>query len=397
MKFVRRLISPRKQLTAASLAAAMLFATNLPVEAKTKVAIAFIGPLTGANSHLGLGGRNSADLAIRLRNADPKTKYEYELVALDDECKPNIGVQTVTKAGTDQRISAAIAHYCSAVAMATLGVFHKFGLPMITFGAIAPEVTDSHDFKEIHRVVASAIEQVKIGPQFLRDLGYKTWGVIYDTTAYGTSLDKPFGPYLSEAGGKEIVKFGVSPDQQDFTTELTKLKDANPDIVYLECLAPVAIRIRLQMEKLGIASQVDSVSGVFSEDYIKNLGPLAEGTLSRRIGTPIDEIPEGKAFLAKYAEQKYDHPADVWGHYAFAQANLLIDIIEDVGPDRAKVTKALRAAKDHPTILGKITFNEKGQNINEIADIIVVQDGKWVTFRNSEYAAGKRRLKRLDQ
>ena len=62
-------------------------------EAKDKVKVGFIGPLTGGVSANGLGGRNSADLAVRLRNADAKAKYEYELVVLDDECKPNVAVQ----------------------------------------------------------------------------------------------------------------------------------------------------------------------------------------------------------------------------------------------------------------------------------------------------------------
>ena len=150
------------------------FATSNAI-AKEKVTIAYIGSLTGGTSHIGLGGRNSVDLAIRLRNQNPKSKYEYQLVSLDDECKPNIGVQVVTKAGSDSRISAAVAHYCSAVALATVGVFHKFGLPMITFTAIAPEITDAHNYKEINRIIGSAIDQNRIGPTFMRKLGYQTW------------------------------------------------------------------------------------------------------------------------------------------------------------------------------------------------------------------------------
>src|SRR5712671_6524196 len=53
--------------------------------AKDTVRIAFVGPLTGGNSAIGLGGRNSADLAVKLRNQDAKAKYQYDLVVLDDE------------------------------------------------------------------------------------------------------------------------------------------------------------------------------------------------------------------------------------------------------------------------------------------------------------------------
>src|SRR5262245_18153973 len=92
-------------LPAIGLVAALAFLPQ-PAEAKDKVKVAFIGPLTGGTAANGIGGRNSAELAVKLRNADPKTKYEYELVVLDDECKPNVAVQVATKAGPDRGITA---------------------------------------------------------------------------------------------------------------------------------------------------------------------------------------------------------------------------------------------------------------------------------------------------
>ena len=56
---------------------------SMTASAKDVVKIAFVGPLTGGVSSIGLGGRNSADLAVRLRNADPKAKYTYQLVTQD--------------------------------------------------------------------------------------------------------------------------------------------------------------------------------------------------------------------------------------------------------------------------------------------------------------------------
>ena len=73
-------------------------------QAKDKVKVGFIGPLTGGVSANGIGGRNSADLAVRLRNADPKAKYEYEMVVYDDECKPNVAVQVATKMAAEKDI-----------------------------------------------------------------------------------------------------------------------------------------------------------------------------------------------------------------------------------------------------------------------------------------------------
>ena len=86
-----------KRLVAAFAAATVLSVPSLAA-AKETVRIAFIGPLTGGVAANGLGGRNSVDLAVKLRNSDPKARFSYELVVLDDECKPNVGVQVATKA-----------------------------------------------------------------------------------------------------------------------------------------------------------------------------------------------------------------------------------------------------------------------------------------------------------
>src|SRR3989442_9369204 len=99
---------------------AMFALAPAAARAKETVRIAFVGPLTGGNSAIGLGGRNSADLAVRLRNADGKAKHQYELVVLDDECKPDAGVQMATKAGSDRSIVAGGKHHFSMGAMATV-------------------------------------------------------------------------------------------------------------------------------------------------------------------------------------------------------------------------------------------------------------------------------------
>src|SRR5262245_63164736 len=120
--------------------------------ANDKVKVGFIGPLTRGVAANGIGGRNSAELAVKLRNADANAKYEYELVVLDDECKPNVGVQVATKMAADRSVVAAATHYCSAVATGTVETYHKLGLPIIVWGAVLPDITYRNKFSEVHRV-----------------------------------------------------------------------------------------------------------------------------------------------------------------------------------------------------------------------------------------------------
>jgi len=381
------------RLAAMGIAALCVTIAAANVEAKDKVKVGFIGPLTGGVSANGIGGRNSADLAVRLRNADTNAKYEYEMVALDDECKPNVAVQVATKMATDKEVIAAATHYCSATAIATVDTYHKFGFPVIVWGAVLPDITYRNKYPEIHRVNGTMINQNDANAELISKLGFKTVAVIHDTTDYGKGHNEYFSKALARIGKAEIVgTFGVTADQQDFTGELTQIKALNPDVIYFGGLTPIGVRIRSQMDKLGIKVVFDGTSGIVSDAFIQGLGPLAEGTLAFREGAPTDKLPGGKFFMEKYNAQKYDNPPEAYGAFAYAAMDMILDSIEKVGPDRKKVIAELANVKDRDSIVGNITFDDHGQNTVPMITRYVVQDGKFVEWDDSEYAGGKRKL-----
>jgi branched-chain amino acid transport system substrate-binding protein len=364
-------------------------------EAKEKVGIVFIGPLTGGNAAIGVGGRNSAELAVKLRNADPQTKYEYELTSLDDECKPNVGVQVATKAATDKSVVAAIPHFCSAVAMGTVDVYHQFGLPVVVWGAVLPDITYGNDYKEIHRVNGTMLNQNETAAKFMLGQGYKKWAIIHDTTDYGKGHKEYFSKFVGEGGGTILGAFGVTADQQDFTAELTQIKALKPDVIYFGGLTPLGVRIRTQMDKLGMGGvQFEGTSGILSDAYIEGVSPaVAEGTVAFREGVPQEKLPGGKFFVENYQAAGYSEPAEAYGPFAFAATNLVLDTVEAVGPDRRKVRDALGKVVNHDSILGPVTFDDHGQNVIAAVSKYVAQDGKWVLWEDSDYGAGKRQLK----
>ncbi|MAN80795.1 MAG: branched chain amino acid ABC transporter substrate-binding protein [Rhodospirillaceae bacterium] len=371
---------------------AMGMAISGEAAAKDKVKVGFIGPLTGGVSVNGIGGRNSADLAVRLRNKDPKAKYEYELVVQDDECKPNIGVQAATKVAADRKVIGAVTHYCSAVAIAAVDTYHKFGLPVVVWGAVLPDITYGNTYKEVHRVNGTMINQNQTAAKFMRSLGYETWAVIHDTTDYGKGHNKYYSENLAKEGGKILATFGVTSDQQDFTAELTKIKELNPDVIYFGGLTPIGVRVRSQMEKLGIKAVFQGTSGIVSDAFVEGTGKLAEGVVAFREGAPTENLPGGQFFLEKYQAEKYDSPPEAYGAFSFAAMNLVLDAIEQVGPNRKKVRDVLNKTSGRDSIVGEISFDDHGQNTVALITKYVIQDGKWTVWEDSDYAAGKRKL-----
>jgi branched-chain amino acid transport system substrate-binding protein len=383
----------KTSLSAIALAAA-LAVVPLPAAAKDKIKVAFIGPLTGGTAANGLGGRNSADLAVRLRNADPKAKYEYELVVLDDECKPNVAVQQATKAGADRSIVASVSHYCSVAAIAAVETYNRLGLPMVVWGAVLPDITYRNKFPEVHRVNGTMINQNEVAAKFMTGLGFKTWVVIHDTTDYGKGHNEYFSKYAKADGAQILGTFGVTADQQDFTAELTQAKALNPEVIYFGGLTPIGIRIRSQMDKIGLNAVFEGTSGIKSDAYIQGLGPLAEGSLSFIEGAPIEKLSGGKYFQEQYDKAGYKEPPEAYGAFAFVAMQLVLDKIEEVGPDRKKVTDALGKVVNYDSIAGPVTFDDHGQNTVPLITKFVAQDGKWLVWEDSDYASGKRKLKK---
>jgi branched-chain amino acid transport system substrate-binding protein len=375
------------------LSGALALAAPFPsaVLAKDTVKLAFIGPLSGGNSAPGLGGRNSAQLAVQLRNADPAAKYTYELVTFDDECKPNVGIQVATKAASDNSIIAGITHYCSAVGIATVDTYSRFGLPVVVWGAILPEITYGNDYREIHRVNGTMINEGKLAADFLTKQGYKKFVVVHDTTDYGKGQNKYFTEYLKPTGGEIVATFPVSPDQQDFTAELTRIKELKPDLILIGGLTPLGVRLRAQMDRVGVTAQLAGVSGIMTAGFLEGAGSAGEGTISFHNGAPISKYPQGKAFLDAYAKAGFREDPDAYGPFAYSATNLVMDAIEKTGPDRKKMKEVLNGTKGYKALVGEINFDDHRQNIVN-ANVYVAQDGKWVYWPDSDYAAGKKKL-----
>ena len=359
------------------------------------VRLAFIGPLSGGNSRIGFGGRNSAQLAILQANENASLRYRYELVLLDDECQPQAGVQAALKAGSDRAIVGAVAHYCSVVALSTAQTFHRLGLPAIVWGAVHPDITYGNDYQEVFRVNGTQVQQNQVAAEFtVRTLGLRRVAALHDTTDYGRGHFRYYSENLTRLGGEVLAVFPVNPDQEDFTAELTRIKALNPEVVWFGGLTPVGVRIRNQMARLGIGAVFQGTSGILNEEFNQALGAqTAAGAIGFLDGLPVEQLPGGRAFTEAYQAAGFREPPEAYGPFAYVAADLFVRAIEAVGPNRRAVTEYLATRiRNVDTIIGPVNFDSYGQNDVPLVTPYVSQDGRWVPWSASDYAAGRRPL-----
>ena len=359
--------------------------------AKT-VKIAFLGPLSGPNAAQGNGAKNGFDLAIREANKSGQFPFTIEMVTLDDASDPAVGVSAALKAVSDPLVIAASGHWNSPVALATIHTFHSFKVPFMVWGAISPRITE-FNYPGVTRICPTLVqENVPFAKWVIEDLGYKTFSIISDTTDYGEQNTKAFRS-LAEKHNAQILSVDAVPTgTTDFRPVLTKIKGLNPSAVYFGGVVMEGALARSQMEKLGIDKLFCAVSGLADEKFNEVAGKSAEGVTITKPGFDLEELERGMEFKKAYEAQGYREPMGAYGIYAYEAAKIILEAIKEVGPeDKAAIAKAIRGMK-YDGILGTITFDQNGQTELALVTKLVSQDGKWVKWESSEYAAGKRQL-----
>ena len=356
----------------AALAAAPAFAQDKPV-----IKLGFIGPLSGGNAQQGLGAQNGFLLAIEQANAGDYP-FTVEGVVLDDASDPQTGVSAAMKLVNDPDVVAATGHWNSPVALATMPVFSRAGMPLIVWGAISPKITEQN-LPEITRVTPTLVTENKpLAEWAATDLGAKKIAIIADTSDYGTANTEAFRGFFTEAGG-EIVSEDLFPvGTIDFRATLTKLRDAAPDAVYFGGVIAEAGILRKQMAEVGLEVPMIGISGFYDPEFIALAGPAAEGTM---VSYPAAQSnPKLDKLNADYDARGFAEASSPYTKYAYDATNILLTAIAANGiEDKAALAQAIRAIS-YDGVLGVTTFDGNGQTQIPVAiEIKEVKDGAWTT------------------
>ena len=358
---------------------------------KKLVKIGFIGPLTGPNAAVGLGARNGADLAVKQANERTDLPYKFELVVLDDASDPTTGVAAATKLCSDPAVAAATTHFNSPVGLATIHVFHRYGVPQMFWGGIHPDITNKNNYLEVTRICPNTlVEHANLAKFVVEKLGYKDWSVVYDVSSYGKSCLDALKPAVAKAGGRILSEDGIAVGTVDFRPILSKIKaiKPGPQVIYYGGVVTEASLIKIQMTELGMKNLYTGVTGLDSETFNATAKDSGEGSVI--IGKAY--IDESSPFVKAYKAAGYKEYYEATGPYAYDSVNLIIDAIKRTGPeDKKKLAQAIRGS-EYRGILGITKFDELGQTLSGGLNVKVSQDKKWVLWDDSEYAKGKRSL-----
>ena len=305
---------------------------------------------------------------------------QVEVLTEDDVCKPEVATNTATKL-VSQKVDVVLGHICSGATKAALGIYKDSNIIVMSPSATNPDLTQSGDYPNFYRTIASDDAQAKLDVDFaLNVLKLKKIAVIHDKGDYGKGFAEFAKKFLEESGKAEVVLYeGVTPGAVDYSAVVQKIKRTKAEAVIFGGYHPEASKIVTQMRKKRMDTIFISDDGVKDDTFIKVAGKYAEGVYA---SGPKDNSKNPLSIAAvKAHKDKYGEDPGAFYENAYTATLALLNAIEKAGStDYNALTKALRTEWVE-TPIGKIRFDERGDAIGAGFSVYQVQNGKYVELK----------------
>ncbi|MCX4909520.1 branched-chain amino acid ABC transporter substrate-binding protein [Streptomyces sp. NBC_00878] len=371
----------------------------------TTVVIGVDAPLTGDLSSLGLGIKNSVDLAAKTANKEKTVDgVTFKVEALDDQAQPSSGQQNATKLVADKNVLGVVGPLNSSVAESMQKVFDDAKLvevspantnPALTQGTEWNGGTKARPYKSYFRTATTDAIQGPFAAQYVfNDAKKKSVYVIDDKKTYGAGLAATFTSEFKKLGGKIAGTQHIDPDTKDFSAVATQVKSSGADVVYYGGEFPQAGPLSKQIKAAGAKIPVVGGDGIYSADFIKLAGASGTGDLATSVGAPVEDLPSAKEFVANYKAAGYKEAYEAYGGYSYDSAWAIIEAVKKVVEDndgklpddaRAKVTEAMQGVS-FDGVTGKVSFDEFGDATNKQLTVYSVEGGAWKAVKSGTYS-----------
>ena len=202
---------------------------------------------------------------------------------------------------------------------------------------------------------------------------------MYDNSDYGRGLADAYDEGIKAAGGTVVDKEQYTTGDTDFKAQLTKIKGANPDLIFLSGYYPEGSKIAQQAKELGMDVQMLGSDGYASDELPKLGGAAVEGMLVSTFFDYTKDDPAVQKFVDAYKAKYEGANPDWFVANSYDVVMLAAAAAEKAGSnDRAAINDALASIGTYEGISGPITFDENGDVIKPLS-IVIVQDGGLVT------------------
>ncbi|MFM8552999.1 MAG: branched-chain amino acid ABC transporter substrate-binding protein [Acidimicrobiales bacterium] len=327
-------------------------------------------PETGDAAGLGAPMLKGVELALEEYNAENADNC-VSLKKFDTQGDPAKAPAVAQAAIDDASIIGLIGPGFSGESKAALPLYDAAGLAAVTGSATNAEL-QNNGWKVWHRVLANdGVQGPAIAKYVAETLKPASLGIIDDGSEYGKGLADNVKAAVT---GATVTTETIDPKAADFSAAVSKMKAANPEVIFYGGYYGEAAKLSTQLRDGGVTATLVFGDGVKDQaGYADAAGPAAEGAI---IGCPCKD--GGEEFNAKW-QAKYNEVPGTYGAEYYDIASLYLSIIKAGAADRAAVLAGVKAA-DFAGVTKQIKFADNGEATEAGAIYLYkVVDGK-ITF-----------------
>ncbi len=345
-----------------------------------EIPIGFILPQTGPYVSSGIAMQQGTELAVEEINNSQLGNARIKLIIEDDRSTVEGAVKAANKLIHQDGVPVILGLATSSATKEVFPIAQENGV--VAFGQLsaARGLSALSDFG--FRASLTVDKLVPTGVQLTHEkLGYQRVAKIADSIDFfSRSSDTVLEESLNVNGVEILTTETFETGETDFSAQLTRIKESNPDAIFISALSPDTTKILRQGRRLGIPADIPFIVPVtLASDQIQILGDAAEGVITFTSWISTAATPENQAFLQNY-RAKYGIEPTIWAAQAYTSVYILATAIKrGQSVDSTAIRDAMANIMDSDTVLGKFSFDAVGDAVyNPI--VLIVENGQLQVF-----------------
>lgn len=346
--------------TTVALACVIGLLCTLPAWSADPVKIGSVLRLSIGAEH-GIPAKRGVMMAVdEFNQAGGLKGQKVEVIFEDEKDSPTAAVNAVQKLINVDKVIALCGPMTSGATMASFKSADEAKVVFITPTATTPKASGASPY--LYRGCSRIDAQAKVLTDYIaKNWKPKTVAILYSNEPYGKGCAEVFGKDFAKLGIKKVAEESFLRGSRDFKAQLTNIKAANPDILFIPGYTPETAPAAAQARQLGLKQRIVGVYGDMDPEYAKLAGQAAEGHL---IAGEYDEdydTPKNKAFKKNYYEaaKQAGEPVNImFAALTYDSAGMILEGIKKNGPTSEGIKKFLDE-KDFDGVTGKLSFNKE--------------------------------------
>ncbi|MBK8181818.1 MAG: ABC transporter substrate-binding protein [Candidatus Competibacteraceae bacterium] len=377
------------------LMAVCLFSLGFSASAAEKtLKLGVIAELTGDMPAVGTSCKNAAEMAVKEINAAGgvqvgKQKMKVELVVEDNAGKADQSAAAAQKLITQDEVLAIVGPNASRYAIPASEIAESSETVLITPWSTNPkttlDATTNQPKKYVFRACFIDPFQGGVLAKFaLENLKAKNAAVLYDVASdYNKGIAEVFKANYEKLGGKVVAFETYTTNDKDFSAQLTKIKDAKPDVIFLpNYYSEVPLQVQ-QAKRLGITVPFIGSDSWGSNELLTLGGADLNGYYFSTHYAADNAAPVAKKFIEDY-EKTYGAKPDDVAALTYDAFGLLFGSIKSAGKaDREAIRAALSTLPSYKGVTGDMKFTADSRDPIKSAVILQIKDTKFTYFTNA--------------